>query len=104
MIHARKKQLGFAALSGSILALSAAAPLNAGVSGEVAPTEATYSVTIEHTTMGQWLTPPNFGVHDRSVRVFRSGGHASVGVQAVAENGEVGVFGGRTHCDGPRRR
>ena len=92
MTQAGTKQLGLATLAGSLLALSIAAPLSAETSSETTPTDATYSVTIENTTMGQWLTPPNFAAHDRSVRVFRSGERASVGVQAVAENGDVGVL------------
>ena len=93
MTNAGKKQLGLSVLAGSLLALSVAAPLSAGTSAQSsAPAEATYSVTIKNSTTGQWLTPPNFAAHDRSVRVFRSGARASAGVQAVAENGEVGVL------------
>lgn len=93
MKHASKKQLGLGALAGSLLAVSAAAPLSAGISGYgESGSEATYSITIENTSTGQWLTPPNWAAHDRSVRVFHSGARASVGVQAVAENGEVPVL------------
>ncbi len=94
MMHANKKQLGFGALAGSLLALSAAAPLSAGDGGHgsSAGREATYSITIDNNSTGQWLTPPNFAAHDRSVRVFRSGARASLGVQAVAENGGVPVL------------
>ncbi|MEM7326116.1 MAG: spondin domain-containing protein [Actinomycetota bacterium] len=56
------------------------------------PSPATYHVVIENLTDGQYLTPPNYAFHDRSVRVFRPGRAASPGVQAVAENGGTGVL------------
>ncbi|MEM7272149.1 MAG: spondin domain-containing protein [Actinomycetota bacterium] len=57
-----------------------------------AVTPATYRIEIENVTDGQYLTPPNYAFHDRSLGVFRSGRPASPGVQAVAENGGVGVL------------
>ncbi len=52
----------------------------------------TFTVEIENLTDGQYLTPPNFAIHDRSVGVFQPGRPASAGVQAVAENGGVPVL------------
>lgn len=52
----------------------------------------TYTVQVENVTSGQYLTPPNYAFHDRSVSVFQRGEAASAGVQAVAENGGVGVL------------
>ncbi len=54
--------------------------------------EATYTVTVENLTMGQWLTPPNWAAHDRMSEVFSARHAASAGVQAVAENGGVPVL------------
>lgn len=51
--------------------------------------EATYTITFENLTNGQWFTPPNFAVHDRSADVFSVGRPATSGVQGVAENGDV---------------
>ena len=56
-------------------------------------TPATYTITAENINNGQqWLTPPNFAIHDRGVHVFQRGQAASAGVQAVAENGGVSVL------------
>ena len=52
----------------------------------------TYTVTVENLTDGQYLTPPNVAVHDRSADVFSRNRAASAGVQAVAENGGVPVL------------
>ncbi len=77
----------------SILATLATAVPGASANSDY-PTEANYLVTITNNTDGQYLTPPNFAAHDRSVRIFRRGQAASPGVQAVAENGGVGVLAG----------
>ncbi len=55
------------------------------------PAVAEYELTITNLT-GQYLTPPNWVTHDRSVDVFQRGQAASPGVQAVAENGAVPVL------------
>lgn len=52
----------------------------------------TYTVTFENITDGQYLTPPNFAIHDNNADVFTRGQAASPGVQAVAENGGVPVL------------
>ncbi len=52
----------------------------------------TYTITVENLTEGQYLTPPNVAVHERSVDVFSRNRAASPGVQAVAENGGVPVL------------
>ncbi len=52
----------------------------------------TYTVTIENTTTGQWLTPPNYAAHTNDLSIFRVGRPASPGLQAVAENGAVPVL------------
>jgi hypothetical protein len=54
--------------------------------------EATYQVEYRNITSGQYLTPPNFIAHERSLDVFQAGHPASAGVQAVAENGGVGFL------------
>ncbi len=51
-----------------------------------------YTITFENVTEGQYFTPPNVAIHDRNVRVFQRGSHASNGVQQVAENGGVPVL------------
>ena len=53
-----------------------------------------YTVTVENVTEAQYMTPPNFAAHGRSVSVFQPGKPASPGVQAVAENGDVPVLAG----------
>ncbi|MCG8416735.1 MAG: spondin domain-containing protein [Proteobacteria bacterium] len=50
---------------------------------------ARYDVTIENPTSGQPLTPPVVATHRRSLRLFASGDEASVGIQQVAENGNL---------------
>ncbi len=52
----------------------------------------TYEVTFTNTTSGQYLTPPNWTAHDRSVDVFQRGKAPSPGVAAVAELGQVPVL------------
>ncbi len=52
----------------------------------------TYTINVENITGGQYLTPPNFAVHNRSADVFQRGQEASPGVQAVAENGGVPIL------------
>ncbi len=52
----------------------------------------TYTINVENITTGQYLTPPNFAVHNQSVDVFQRGQKASPGVQAVAENGGVPIL------------
>ncbi len=54
----------------------------------------TYTITVENMTGGQYLTPPNVAIHERSVDVFSRGSAASPAVQAVAENGGVPVLAG----------
>ena len=49
----------------------------------------TYSIRIENPTTGQYLTPPNFALHDRSVDLFRPGRPASPELAQLAENGDV---------------
>lgn len=59
---------------------------------------ATYTVTVENLTEGQYLTPPNVAVHDRSVDVFSRNRPAGSGVQAVAENGNVPLLAAELHA------
>jgi len=56
------------------------------------PVEATYTVELENLTSGQYLTPPNWAAHDRSVDVFTPRRAASPGVEAVAERGGVPIL------------
>ncbi len=53
------------------------------------PAPATYTVTIKNATHGQYLTPPNFAAHARSVDVYQRGQKASPAIQGLAENGDV---------------
>ena len=55
-------------------------------------TEATYEITFTNNTSGQYLTPPNYALHDSSADVFSRGAAPSPGVVAVAERGEVPVL------------
>lgn len=48
-----------------------------------------YEVTIENLTTGQALTPPLLATHGRAADVFTVGEAASVGVQEIAENGNL---------------
>jgi len=66
----------------------AASVTDAAASNEVV----TYEVTLTNTTSGQYLTPPNWAAHNRSVDVFQVGRPASPGVEAVAELGAVPVL------------
>ncbi|MGF1599081.1 MAG: spondin domain-containing protein [Acidimicrobiales bacterium] len=65
------------------------APLEVSAAESATPT---YTVTFRNLTDGQWLTPPNWAAHDRSVAVFERNRPASEGVRAVAENGGVPVL------------
>jgi hypothetical protein len=50
---------------------------------------ATYRVTIENATTGQYLTPPNYAFHDRPADVFQPGTTASPALAGLAENGDT---------------
>ncbi|MEM9035507.1 MAG: spondin domain-containing protein [Actinomycetota bacterium] len=56
------------------------------------PPSPVYSITFRNETSGQYLTPPNVVLHDRSADVWSRRAPASPGVQAVAENGGVPVL------------
>ena len=51
---------------------------------------ATYEVTVTNLTRGQPFTPPLAVTHRRSLSVFEVGELASLGVQEIAENGNLG--------------
>lgn len=53
------------------------------------PSTRTYEVTIDLMTDGQPFTPPVVATHRGSVHVFEVGEPASVGVQEIAENGDL---------------
>ena len=97
---------------GTVSLLVALATTTACIDQEVTPLEpefdaafsvgggglATYEVTIENLTSGQPFTPPLAVTHRRGLeRVFEVGEEASLGVQEIAENGNlpplVGVLG-----------
>lgn len=48
-----------------------------------------YEVVIEDLTGGQPLTPPLLAVHDRQTHLFTVGASASLGLQEIAENGNL---------------
>ncbi len=73
-----------------VTALLAVAGGSAGASHQ--GSEATYVVTFENLTEGQYLTPPNWAAHDRHADVFQRGQAASPGVEAVAERGGVPIL------------
>ncbi len=54
------------------------------------PPVATYEVTITNLTDGQPFTPPLVAVHRKPVDVFTVGQPASVEIQEIAENGNLG--------------
>ncbi len=53
---------------------------------------AEYTIEFENLTGGQYFTPPNFAIHDRSFDLFSRNRPATAGLQAVAENGGVPVL------------
>jgi len=82
-------RLVLGALLATLATLTAFVTSPVSASGHDRNTVATYTITVENLTGGQYLTPPNFAAHDRSADVFSAGQPASPGVQAVAENGAV---------------
>jgi hypothetical protein len=53
------------------------------------PQPATYEVTITNLTTGQPFTPPLLATHRQPISVFEVGSPASLGVQEIAENGNL---------------
>lgn len=49
----------------------------------------TYEVTIVNLTDGQWFTPPVVVTHRSNMRLFQINKEASVGIQEIAENGNL---------------
>ena len=92
-MNTRRKHVPIAALAALLVAsvITVLAP-SASSAASHPDGQSTYEVTITNTTGGQYLTPPNWAAHDRSVRVFRLGQPASPGVEAVAERGGVPVL------------
>ncbi len=84
------RRLALAALGLASSGVAFSGPASAGEHHE--DEAATYTVTFENLTEGQWFTPPNFAAHRSGVRVFGLGRPASPGVVAVAENGMVPVL------------
>ncbi len=71
------------------LSLLLTAALASGVSYAGGSNEATYRVTIVNLTDGQPLTPPLLATHGRATGIFSVGDEASVGLQEIAENGNL---------------
>lgn len=87
----RRRTLGVAAVA----AATVASLLSGGVAEATTSSgsdAAVYEITVTNNTGGQYLTPPNWAVHSRSVDVFQRGRAASPGVEAVAERGGVDVL------------
>lgn len=61
-----------------------------GVSFAGGPKVATYEVTITNLTGGQPLTPPLIATHRKPTGFFTVGEAASLGIQEIAENGNLG--------------
>jgi hypothetical protein len=80
MQHLGRRTLAIAAAAALTLAL--AVPALAG-------SPRTYEVTIELATGGQPLTPPLIATHEGDTDIFSVGQPASVGVQEIAENGNL---------------
>lgn len=79
----RRRSLTIAALAAA-LAITFVAPATA------APADTrTYRVTVTNLTGGQPLTPVLFATHRPNVDVFSVGSPASLGVQEIAENGNL---------------
>lgn len=88
----RTRRIAPAALGLALIGSAAAGPMAASAEDTAGEATPTYSVTVENLTAGQWLTPPNYALHNNQVSVFQRNRPASPGVQAVAENGEVPVL------------
>jgi hypothetical protein len=80
MQHLVRRTLAVAAAAGLSLAL--AAPALAGP-------PRTYEVTVQLVAGGQPLTPPLIATHEGDTDVFSVGQSASLGVQEIAENGNL---------------
>lgn len=65
-------------------------PQLASVSSTGPAGEALYSVTVYNLTGGQAFTPPLAALHRQSIALFEVGQAASLGVQEIAENGNLG--------------
>jgi hypothetical protein len=64
-------------------------PQAAAASTEAIAAEALYVVTVENLTNGQPLTPPAIATHRKPTGLFEVGSPASLGIQQVAENGNL---------------
>lgn len=73
-------------LAATAVAVVATAGVSAALAG--AP-EATYEVTIRNLTGGQPFTPPLVATHRAATDLFAVGEAASVGIQEIAENGNL---------------
>lgn len=84
------------ALVAAVLVFSMASIAYAGGNGPIR----TYQVTITNLTSGQPLTPPLIATHTRQADVFTVGEAASLGIQEIAENGNLGpLFGALSSSD-----
>ncbi len=81
--HSMKKGSVFA-----IVLLLLVATTSIGFAGKLPPVTA-YEVTITNLTDGQPLTPPLIVTHRRPIQVFSVGDAASLGIQQLAENGNL---------------
>lgn len=73
-----------------VLAVAAILAFLAPVTASATAPVAIYEVTITNLTDGQPFTPPVVAVHRQPVDVFTIGQAASVEIQEIAENGNVG--------------
>jgi hypothetical protein len=72
----------------AIVMLLLLATTSIGFAGKLPPVTA-YEVTITNLTAGQPLTPPLIVTHRRPIQVFSVGEAASLGIQELAENGNL---------------
>ena len=78
----RKRFLTVVMAAAMVMSLTAAASAD--------PPTSTYEVTITNLTSGQPFTPPLVATHRKSIDLFDVGQPASVAIQEIAENGNLG--------------
>ena len=77
--------IALVAAAALLLTLLGAAPADAG-------SVRTYRITITNLTSGQPMTPFVVATHSGSTGIFEIGSAASLGLQALAENGDAGAL------------
>ena len=60
------------------------------VSADGHAADRTYQVTVVNLTKGQPFTPPILATHSQDIRMWQRGQAANIGIQEIAENGNLG--------------